>query len=80
MKFLGKKMGKKWYLLVALFNAYVILDDWRFLLISEFKNQYLLFALCITNLVGISYIICNVFFMPRQAFNNLTGKNLKLGS
>ena len=65
----GITMGRKRNFVYAALAIFVIFDDWRFLYLNDFENFIELFLIYFTNLIGVIYVICNVYFMSRRNFN-----------
>ena len=61
----GITIGRKRNILYAVLAIFVIFDDWRFLFLADFDSYIELFFNYMTNLVGIVYVICNIYFMKR---------------
>jgi len=69
----GIQIGRKRNMFYGLLASFVIFDDWRFLYLNDFENFIELFLIYFTNLIGVIYVICNIYFMSRRNFNQITG-------
>ena len=74
---LGMKVGRKIQIFYSILTVFNIVDDWRFLFISNLKNLSELFLYSMTNLVTICYISSDIFTMSRKNFNELISKDLR---
>jgi hypothetical protein len=72
----GITIGRKRNTLYGALAIFVILDDWRFLYMNDFDSFIELFMNYLTNLIGIIYVICNIYFMSRSNFNSIIGQCL----
>jgi hypothetical protein len=68
-KVLGYDMAKPKSLALGIVIAYFIYDDWRFLFEAQMDEYDLLFLYCLSNLVGVCYIVCNIVFLDRDELN-----------